>query len=78
MAPTWLYKLWCGEFCAYIGITNDLGRRLKQHRREKEWFGCIDRVESVLMESWEAAATEERFLIVSWNPVYNLAGIGGL
>lgn len=75
MEPTWVYKLFCDEWCAYVGITSNLGQRLRQHRREKEWFGCINRIESVLMESREAALKEEDFLLRSWNPIYNLAGV---
>ncbi len=72
--PTWLYKLYAGTYLAYVGITRDLGQRLEQHRRTKEWYECIDRVESVLYPTWQEARDHETYILSTAVTVYNMAG----
>lgn len=56
----------------YVGITNSLERRLKQHSEEKPWFTRIDRVEIEKFESRKEVENAERHAILNEKPLHNI------
>lgn len=58
----------------YVGQTNDLRRRLGEHRRRSLWWKRAARVEVVGSYADRAEALDcERFVIKACHPKYNLA-----
>jgi len=57
----------------YVGITNDLGTRLSDHRRDKPWWAEVARVMVAQFESREAVLAAEKVAIRTEQPKYNVA-----
>ena len=61
----------------YVGITNDVKRRFKQHRGKQPWWPNSETASLECYTSWDDAAEAERSRIESWQPLYNIAGNAG-
>jgi excinuclease UvrABC nuclease subunit len=61
----------------YVGQTGDLLRRLRAHRREKEWWSEVRDVQTTPAESKDAAVEAERVAIQTEGPRYNLQLLPG-
>ncbi len=58
----------------YVGITNDVTKRMNHHRRHKSWWPHVARTELQQYRSRSAALYFEACLIHSHQPVYNIHG----
>lgn len=56
----------------YVGVTNDLRIRLKQHEFSKSWWGEIDNVTAVYLNDRTAAYLDEAVAIRDEHPKYNV------
>lgn len=56
----------------YVGITNSLQRRLKQHSEEKPWFRRIDRIEIERFATRKEVEYAERQAIINEDPLHNI------
>lgn len=75
LVETALYRLHGaqGELL-YVGITNDLERRLKQHSERQPWWHQVDNITYETFGSREAAVAAEARAIWYQAPVYNVIG----
>lgn len=62
----------------YIGMTNDLTSRLKNHRSTKPWWIDVARVEATQPMGRALAVTVERDSIRDEQPRYNVAAKYGM
>lgn len=74
--PQQVYRLYAGPRCLYVGITEDLDRRLAQHQSDKPWWPQVDRIEHETFRGRAAAMDAETFLIRALNPEHNVNGWG--
>ncbi len=58
----------------YAGITDDLARRLRQHAREKAWFGLVQHQAATWYGSESRARKAETAAIRGELPRYNIVG----
>lgn len=58
----------------YVGITGDVRRRFKQHRRKKPWWTDSENASLECYTSWDDAAEAERSRIQTWRPIHNIVG----
>jgi len=61
----------------YVGITNNMKIRLKQHKQDKEWFDEIKRIYITEKMTRNEAHIYEIFYIANENPLYNIDYING-
>ncbi len=67
-----LYRFFgAGGTLLYIGITNSIPTRLKQHNREKEWWLGVNEIKVEHFPSREAVLEAERRAIIAERPLYN-------
>lgn len=57
----------------YVGITNDIKRRLKEHRASSSWWGLHDKIKTTTYPSRTEAKTVESDLIARLSPSHNVA-----
>jgi predicted GIY-YIG superfamily endonuclease len=57
----------------YVGITNDLKRRLNEHRRSAKWWTQQIEVRHTFYASRDEAKEQESRVIANRSPVYNVA-----
>ncbi|QLQ11123.1 MAG: GIY-YIG nuclease family protein [Nocardioidaceae bacterium] len=69
----WVYSLWSGDACLYVGITNNLKRRLAQHRSGQPWWPEVDRIVSDKVIGRVPAMEFEAHDIRKYRPKYNIA-----
>ncbi|MFC4588641.1 GIY-YIG nuclease family protein [Sphaerisporangium corydalis] len=70
--PTTLYRLYgIGDQLIYIGITENLGRRLKRHALTQRWWHRVVRIEVELYNNRDQADAAESVAIYSENPLMN-------
>lgn len=69
--PTCVYVLWGNEKSLYVGQTDDLIRRLKEHSMTAVWFPEIDQGVYIACPKGNAL-TKEQELIRDLDPVYNV------
>jgi hypothetical protein len=75
--PTALYRFFgADDVLLYVGITKDLGTRLKSHNREKDWFR---EVSYIRLEHFDSRAEAEQAEILAirtecpvWNVIYRV------
>jgi predicted GIY-YIG superfamily endonuclease len=58
----------------YIGYTNNIHRRLSQHRAKKAWWPLVDRIIVDCYDSQREAVEVETHLINHFRPLLNVAG----
>jgi predicted GIY-YIG superfamily endonuclease len=56
----------------YVGITKDLGTRLKSHNRKKDWFTDVASVSLEHFASRDAVEVAERAAIANEHPRWNI------
>ena len=66
----------------YVGITNDVNRRMAEHRASQEWFGLVVREEreKFICDRSEIEAQERRAIKREkpiYNKIHNVFGFGG-
>lgn len=71
MTPTWLYKIYKDRELIYIGITDNLPRRFREHERDSAWYQEFDYMERMLFPDRATAAVHEEILIKAFTPKYN-------
>lgn len=62
------------EDVLYVGITGDVRRRFKQHRKVKPWWRDSENASLECYDSWESACEAERSRIDTYRPVHNVIG----
>jgi predicted GIY-YIG superfamily endonuclease len=73
--PTWVYLIYCEKDCLlYVGVTNDVDRRLYVHQETWGKEFVIARVEMHLYDTKAEALQVERELIRTLWPRFNMAG----
>lgn len=71
-----VYRLFDGDgTLLYIGVTNDIGRRWKDHLRGKSWAGRIQDMTVARYATYEAAVEAETKVIAAEYPVFNVASV---
>lgn len=74
-APTALYRFFDADGALlYVGITDCLGRRFRQHARRVSWWRAIARRTVILYATRAAALSAEDWAILSERPVHNVKG----
>lgn len=58
----------------YVGYTNNIYRRLSEHRKEKAWWPLIDRIIVDCYDSQREALDQEARFIGHLRPIVNVAG----
>lgn len=67
-----LYRFYgSGGTLLYIGITNSIPTRLKQHHRDKEWWLGVSEIRVEHYPTREAVEEAERRAIIAEKPLYN-------
>ena len=56
----------------YIGVTNNVQRRVKDHIKKSDWFCVVRNITMELFESREDALDAEKEAIIKENPKYNI------
>lgn len=59
----------------YVGITDDVERRKREHAKEKFWWPDVAKVTTMAFETREAALWAEWAVITTCHPVYNKAAV---
>lgn len=71
---TYLYWLWDREGqLIYVGITDDVERRMRDHAKDKFWWGDVKRTTKMAFQSRYEAEWAEWAVIATSRPVYNRA-----
>lgn len=65
----------CDPHYLYIGMTNNIARRLGQHARSKPWWPQIGHIIVGRAESEAAARIWERSYIGRTRPAHNIVGV---
>lgn len=69
---TYLYWLWDREGqLLYVGITDDVDRRMRDHSKDKFWWGDVKRTTKVAFQTRYEALWAEWAVIATSRPVYN-------
>lgn len=71
LSTAWVYLLH-GNTLLYVGITNNVARRVAEHAVCKAWWPQVTRVWSLPAVNREVALWVERFLIRNLRPAYNI------
>lgn len=71
--PHYVYQLWGREACIYVGLTSDLGQRLKAHSA-KEWWPEVVRVAAEVYPDKYSGLDVEKDLIQQLGPLVNKLG----
>ena len=73
-----LYRLYDREgSLLYVGITNDIFNRWKEHSNDKHWFEDVHRFEREVYPDRESVEHAERIAIQDEGPRYNVANNRG-
>lgn len=73
-----VYRLYGeGRRLLWIGCTNDLRRRLRQHRTRKAWWPEVVSCEAKWFDNYREAGDAERGALWRERPAYNLMFVGG-
>jgi hypothetical protein len=70
--PNWVYSFWQGDECLYVGITNNLNRRIAAHRTSQPWWCLVDRIVSDEVLGRGAAMLFEEHDIIKYRPRFNV------
>lgn len=69
---TYLYWLWDREGqLLYVGITDDVDRRMRDHAKDKFWWGDVKRTTKIAFQTRYEALWAEWAVIATSRPVYN-------
>lgn len=72
---TTLYRLWNREHALlYVGVTDDLERRMEQHEAEKPWWSEVSQTSTESLPSRRMALEAEARAIFWEQPRYNVLG----
>ena len=69
--PHYVYEAWMGDVALYVGMTCDLGRRLREHSQQQAWWKGSDRFVATVYPSRRAASDAERLRIRDLRPANN-------
>ena len=73
MTPATLYRMFDADGrLLYVGISSDVGKRLKQHSQDKDWWKQVATVGVEHHKSRRHAAVAEREAIIAEKPLWNL------
>lgn len=56
----------------YVGISNRVNARIKQHEKDKSWFQEVDRITAVNYPDRKTALDVEKHAIITEKPLYNI------
>ena len=68
--PHFVYQIWSGDTCLYVGATANVGQRLSAHSK-KEWWHSATRVIADVYPNKYDALDVERDLIQELDPWHN-------
>lgn len=75
MSATTLYRLWSEQhLLLYVGVTDNLDRRLKEHAADKEWWADVAQVTTEVLPSTRRALEAEARAIFWEQPRHNILG----
>lgn len=70
--PAVLYRCFdAADRLLYIGVTSGMAARFRQHGKDSEWWGDVERVETVSFPQRHLAFDAERAAIVAEQPLHN-------
>lgn len=72
--PHWVYEIWAGDLCLYVGMTSNLRRRLGEHRRTQPFWRIATDVRSVECADRRSADLLEWATIAKLRPANNFVG----
>lgn len=68
-----VYRIFgAGDVLLYVGTTDDLNRRMKEHRRRSVWWPWAVRSVITRFETRQAAEEAEAEAIISEHPLFNV------
>ena len=71
--PHIVYRLYATNGALlYVGISNDVERRLSEHARTKHWWCYVDSVQVEQYQDRSGALNREAFVIRSEQPIFNV------
>lgn len=71
--PAQVYRFYnSAGLTLYVGVTQNLPLRLRNHASQQPWFGRVSRLVADYYDSWPAASEIEEISIAVENPVYNV------
>lgn len=73
-APHFVYTVWSGDRALYVGCTNNVDRRIKEHKRYRAWATVDFRVEVDQYPDLLTALDAESALISRLRPAQNVRG----
>jgi len=75
--PQWLYRLFDSEGrLLYVGVTDDVWRRVNEHERSQEWGDDIVQMRRHRYPGRAAALAAEKRAIQTEKPVHNIVHAG--
>lgn len=77
--PTWVYFACCshGAFL-YIGVAHDVNKRVRQHRKKKDWWAAeVSDMLAFQYPTRQQALEVEAHYIKHYRPPYNISGQPG-
>lgn len=69
--PHYVYEIWAGDACLYVGMTADIKRRRREHELSSDWHQGVTRVEVTEVRDRPAAEAVEREKITALRPIHN-------
>lgn len=73
VVPAYVYRLYDStNTLLYVGVSEDLSRRMRQHRRTKTWWNEVASVTAMEFSDEWMALIGERVAIADEAPKYNL------
>lgn len=72
-----VYRCWAGEELVYVGVTDNVPRRISAHSEHSEWFPFVSRVTHESYGLRMLAEQAESVAIRTENPLFNIRGIDG-
>jgi len=72
LKPVTLYRMYRDQELLYIGITFNFINRFNAHRKDKEWWLEVNRIETEHFETRERALNAEQAAIRAEKPRYNV------
>jgi hypothetical protein len=71
----YVYRCWADDELLYVGMSGNLFGRLGHHAVGKPWWPDVTDVDWDVFDSWTDASFTERWMITTYGPVHNLAGL---
>ena len=67
----WVYLIYSGDECLYVGQSGDLPARIRQHTRTQPWWPTVTEVRAMVEPNSASASELETRLIRELRPAHN-------